>query len=81
MRTGVKNYPIWKAAHIASDVDAHPDQKHFLIDCITRKGTSGSPVIVPNQEGSLLGIYSGRLFNDTAVVAKIIAVATKLAAT
>jgi hypothetical protein len=64
MRTGVMNYPIWKAAHIASDFDAHPDQKHFLIDCVTREGMSGSPVIVPNQQGSLLGIYSGRLHDD-----------------
>ena len=63
-RSGVKNYPIWKSAHIASDIHAHPDQKHFLVDSVTREGMSGSPVIVRQQLGQLLGIYSGRLEND-----------------
>lgn len=63
-RTGVKNYPIWKAGHVASDINVHPDEKHFLVDSVTREGMSGSPVIVRNRLGQLLGIYSGRLEND-----------------
>jgi hypothetical protein len=63
-KMGVLNYPIWKTGHIASDFEAHPDQKHFLVDSVTREGMSGSPVVVRNRGGQLLGIYSGRLQDD-----------------
>ena len=63
-KTGVLNFPIWKTGHIASDFGAHPDQKHFLVDSVTREGMSGSPVLVRNRGGQLLGIYSGRLLDD-----------------
>lgn len=59
--TGVVNFPIWKHAFVASDIDAHPDQKHFLVDCVTRKGMSGSPVFASEQ---LIGLYSGRVLDD-----------------
>jgi hypothetical protein len=62
--TGLVGYPIWKCAHIASEIHAHPDRKHFLIDCVSREGMSGAPVVKKGEGGQLLGIYSGRMFQD-----------------
>jgi len=64
---GVKNYPIWKSGHIASDIHGHPDQKHFLIDATTREGMSGSPVVARNRISPFMGIYSGRLPDDVEI--------------
>ena len=62
--TGLVGYPIWKCAHIASEIHAHPDGKHFLIDCVSREGMSGAPVVKKGEGGQFLGIYSGRMFQD-----------------
>ena len=72
--------PIWKRASLASEPAMFRDQRNhrqLLIDCASRKGMSGSPVIAihrstirrsdgvvefSNGEGiDFLGIYSGRL--------------------
>jgi len=76
-------FPIWKRGTIASepfqDLDSLPK---FYVDCATREGMSGSPVIacvngpiryennphVGQSNGMIhrfLGIYSGRVGNDT----------------
>ena len=56
-----------KTGHVASDINGHPDQKHFLVDATTRDGMSGSPVIAKNSLNPLLGIYSGRLHGDVEI--------------
>lgn len=38
--------PIWKTAHLASDLDLNPNgQPTFIIDTTTKQGMSGSPVV------------------------------------
>jgi hypothetical protein len=64
---GVPNYPIWKTGHVASDIYAHPDQKHFLIDAMTRDGMSGAPVIAKGSASPFLGLYSGRLPDEPEI--------------
>lgn len=72
-------HPIWATGFIASEFDIDYDDKPvFLIDCRSRKGQSGAPVIAKRvgfsafrngmrrlgQDSSrFLGIYSGRI-ND-----------------
>lgn len=74
---------IWATGFIASEPSiAHNNLPLFLIDCRSRPGQSGSPVIayrprglVPMEDGStvvfsaptrrLLGIYSGRINNQS----------------
>ena len=65
--TGVVNYPIWKTGHVASDIHAHPDQKHFLIGAMTREGMSGAPVVTKSGGSTFLGIYSGRLPDEPEI--------------
>jgi hypothetical protein len=69
---------VWATGFVASEPDVDfDDLPIFLVDCRTREGQSGSPVIVygnggmfPMQDGStavmgevirFLGIYSGRI--------------------
>ena len=75
-RTG-RSFAVWATGFVASEPDIdHGGKPVFLIDCRSRTGQSGSPVIlhhgyhakgansigfVPSSE--LLGIYSGRI-ND-----------------
>lgn len=79
------NWPIWKTGHIASDpdVDYESNRPAFLIDATTRKGMSGSPVIVringgyTSRDGAYIlsgglrtkfaGIYAGRIHNESEV--------------
>jgi hypothetical protein len=76
--TGGGGLALWATGFIASEPDVdYADLPCFLIDCRSREGQSGSPVIayrsggaVPLKEGvsrfmgtvfRLLGIYSGRI--------------------
>ncbi|MBL8557946.1 MAG: hypothetical protein JNM47_04455 [Hyphomonadaceae bacterium] len=76
---GGHEFPIWKRASIASEPDLNlGGLPKLLIDTATRKGMSGSPVIVVRrgaiqqpdsdmwvgQAPDLLGVYSGRLGDD-----------------
>lgn len=76
-------FPIWKTGHIASDPDIpHKGLPAFLIDATTRKGMSGSPVVVRTtgayrkRDGvqvlgggvtRFLGVYAGRVHKDAEV--------------
>lgn len=75
-------FPIWKTGQVASDLDIDIDQLPlFYIDAATRGGMSGSPVICRANSYStkkgftmssgysqkFLGIYSGRLPNDSDI--------------
>jgi len=74
-QSGADMFPIWKTGHMASDVGAHTDGRHFLIDATTRDGMSGSPVFsrrwLLQDDGrvridtAFAGVYSGRLRGDT----------------
>lgn len=72
------SFAVWATGFIASEPEIdHGGRPVFLIDCRTRRGQSGSPVIafgskggvtvhengteVANISNSLLGIYSGRI--------------------
>lgn len=72
------SFAIWATGFVASEPDInHGGRPIFLIDCRTRKGQSGSPVILgrsnhgnlTHDDGSttghllpeLLGVYSGRI--------------------
>lgn len=73
-------FPIWVSGFVASEPDVnYNDLPQFLVDCRTRPGQSGSPVIVVRNgmvhykngdmamggasASEFLGIYSGRI-ND-----------------
>lgn len=73
-------YPIWKSGIIASEPDFNMEELPlFYIDAATREGMSGSAVIVKrprpititngtkksNFQTSLVGIYSGRIADDS----------------
>ena len=77
IRTG-GSFPVWATGFVASEPEIdHGGHPVFLIDCRTRKGQSGSPVIFHHSTGGvlpdetdiqattsaswLLGIYSGRI--------------------
>ncbi|WP_434148770.1 trypsin-like peptidase domain-containing protein [Methylocaldum gracile subsp. desertum] len=77
MRTG-PSFAVWATGFVASEPEInHNGLPVFLIDCRTRKGQSGSPVILYRNGGGiithenstsvispvcqLLGIYSGRI--------------------
>ena len=83
-RSSTGRLAIWKTGHIASDPEIDYDGKPaLLIDATTRKGMSGSPVVVTSYGGYrtrkghlvggtfkqtlLLGIYSGRLHKDLEI--------------
>lgn len=74
--------PIWKRATVASDPHRGWDgQSKFLVDCASREGMSGAPVISYNKRGTvsvggmthvgsgpaaaLQGIYVGRLIDPS----------------
>src|SRR5438552_14598300 len=46
---------------------SHPDQKHFLVDAMTREGMSGAPVVTQSGGSTFLGIYSGRLPDEPEI--------------
>jgi hypothetical protein len=72
-------YPIWKTGTIATDFEINwEDKPMFLIDATTRKGMSGSPVVM-KKDGfchfddntmktgkftKFMGVYSGRIDDD-----------------
>ncbi|MBY5792979.1 serine protease [Rhizobium leguminosarum bv. viciae] len=79
--SGGSSLPVWATGFVASEPDADfDDLPTFLIDCRTRKGLSGSPVIAyrygsADYEGGgiiafdkpvtrFLGIYAGRVNPD-----------------
>lgn len=58
------NLPIWKKASIASEPDINIDQLPKMnVDTATRKGLSGSPVIMQRQ--GLHGMVDGKIKDDT----------------
>lgn len=77
-------FGIWTSGFIASEIEINYNQLPlFLVDCRSREGQSGSPVIV-HRKGSatmanggigilqgeinyLLGIYSGRINKDSDI--------------
>lgn len=80
-RTGA-SFAVWATGFIASEPEInHGGRPVFLIDCRTREGQSGSPVIFHNNTGGLLsdkfaiqattssswllGIYSGRINGES----------------
>lgn len=75
-RTGA-SFAIWATGFIASEPEInHNGKPIFLIDCRSRKGQSGSPVItyqdIDKKDSAedkkaiqLLGIYSGRINEDS----------------
>ena len=80
--SSVGKFPIWKTGHIASDIDLNYNgDPKFLIDATTKPGMSGSPVFAKrigmqktstglNMGGDstkFLGIYSGRILDDSDV--------------
>lgn len=82
-RTG-KSFAIWATGFVASEPEIdHGGLPVFLIDCRTRSGQSGSPVIfheqigafdIPNEganetvaESRLLGVYSGRINSESDI--------------
>lgn len=75
-------FPIWKTGQIASDIDIDINELPlFYIDAATRGGMSGSPVLCRTNsyftkqgfvmstgyQQRFLGIYSGRLPNDSDI--------------
>lgn len=76
-------FAVWKTGHIASDPDLpYNGQPAFLIDATTRGGMSGSPVVArgfgsfmtsggykigAGMVTRLLGIYSGRIHEDSEI--------------
>ncbi len=83
-RTAGGFFGIWATGFLASESDVKYDSKPMqLIDCRTRQGQSGSPVIAYRGQGTpildrhgqliqgpvwhLIGIYSGRINNDSDI--------------
>jgi Trypsin-like peptidase domain len=83
-RTAGENYAIWATGFVASEPDVDYDGLPvFLIDCRSRQGQSGSPVIayrtgpvrlddgsvlVPNGPiARFLGVYSGRITPESDI--------------
>lgn len=80
-RTG-PSFAVWATGFVASEPEIdHGGRPVFLIDCRSRVGQSGSPVILHNRSGGvsthengsevtnvlnrLLGVYSGRINEDS----------------
>jgi hypothetical protein len=80
-RTGA-SFAVWATGFVASEPETdHDGRPVFLIDCRTRQGQSGSPVVRHHSSGGviehengvevitsstwLLGIYSGRINKDS----------------
>ena len=80
-RTG-PSFAVWATGFVASEPEInHGGRPVFLIDCRSRTGQSGSPVILHNKSGGmtthengseviniinrLLGVYSGRINEDS----------------
>ncbi|NTI01890.1 trypsin-like peptidase domain-containing protein [Agrobacterium rhizogenes] len=76
-------FPIWVSGFIASEIEIDYDNKpQFLIDCRTRPGQSGSPVVavrygvaqlrdgdttVGSDHAEFLGIYGGRINENSDI--------------
>jgi hypothetical protein len=57
-------FPIWVQATVASEMDlGYNGKRGFLVDALTSKGMSGSPVFKQKSETEweFLGVYSGRI--------------------
>jgi hypothetical protein len=57
-------FPIWIQATVASEMDlGYNGERGFLVDALTSKGMSGSPVFRQESETdwTFLGVYSGRI--------------------
>ncbi|QKL71482.1 hypothetical protein HI806_09410 [Ralstonia solanacearum] len=82
--TAGESWPIWKTGHIASDpdIDFEPGRPAFLVDATTRRGMSGSPVVLRqtvyltsngtqvlahNITTKFMGIYSGRIHEESEI--------------
>lgn len=80
-------FPIWVSGFLASEMNVnYDDMPIFLIDCRTRQGQSGSPVLAVRYDtvtykngdiamgatahAELLGIYSGRI-NEQSDIGKV----------
>jgi hypothetical protein len=70
--------PLWTTGWIASEpnFDIYYHRKYdespaFFVDCRTRRGQSGSPVIIAdtkyNHEPELIGIYGGRINKESDI--------------
>ncbi len=88
---GITDYtgqPLWKRASVASSVlRGWESQPKFLVDCASRQGMSGAPVMMYNKSGVIqfgtgryvqegpvaifAGVYSGRLGNSDNLEAQI----------
>ncbi len=77
LRTAV-SMAIWATGFVASEPEInHGGEPVFLIDCRTRQGQSGSPVVAKlgldsfygnrDADYTLLGIYSGRINKDSDI--------------
>jgi hypothetical protein len=77
-------FAVWSTAYVASELDAdYNDLPLFLVDCRTRPGQAGAPVIAqrtgmvklidgrqkaaPGFATRFLGIYSGRVHKDSDI--------------
>lgn len=88
---GITDYtgqPLWKRASVASSLTlGWEGQPKFLVDCASRQGMSGSPVLMYSKTGTMpfgsaayshnrpvaifAGVYSGRIGNVDALEAQI----------
>lgn len=83
-QTSMGYLPIWVTGFIASEpeLDWQGDRPAFLIDCRTRKGLSGAPVLAlaegsvthqgrmlidPGLRTRFLGVYSGRISKESDI--------------
>lgn len=63
---GGGNFPLWKRATIASEPDIYYDNlPQFMIDTTTRKGMSGSPVIL--RRVGIHGIVNGLMGGESTI--------------
>ncbi|WP_449493627.1 hypothetical protein [Caballeronia sp. M23-90] len=86
-QSSVERFPIWATGFLAQELSlVTPENPTFFIDCRTRQGQSGSPVIAfragsyrqrqadkmasiitPKPVWEFLGIYSGRINNESDI--------------
>ncbi|MGI4886271.1 MAG: hypothetical protein ACRYFR_15050 [Janthinobacterium lividum] len=70
----VNRFPVWMTGHIASEPDINYDGlPMFLIDCRTRRGQSGSPVIGRFLPGRVVE-YKGEKFRVQAEITHLIGI-------
>lgn len=60
--------PIWKRGMIATEFDLFVDGKNIvLIDCLTRQGMSGSPILIYSSTGQIADKFGGVAIHAGAV--------------